>query len=77
MQRAGHFPELAQKISHLFIFKLEGNLSRPFIGFFDVFMPLLFFFFNVGSIPSVELNAGLELTTMRLRPELRSSWTLT
>ena len=31
-----------------------------------------FFFFKVGSSPIVEPNTGLELTTLRSRPELTS-----
>ena len=33
----------------------------------------LFFFFKVGSMPSMEPSVGLELTTLRSRPELISA----
>ena len=42
-------------------------------GPLESFFPFFFFFFpKVGSTPSVEPNTGLELTTLRSRPELRS-----
>ena len=48
----------------------KGSLRRSLH-----FSPNITSFFQVGFMPSVELNAGLELTTLRSRPELRSSQT--
>lgn len=38
---------------------------------------VLFFVYKVGSTPNVEPNTGLEFMTLRSRPDLRSSRTLT
>jgi len=35
-------------------------------------MALFIYLFRVGSTPSMEANAGLELTTLRSKPEPRS-----
>ena len=36
-----------------------------------ILLRTFFSFFKVGSMPSVEPNSGLELTSLRWRPELR------
>lgn len=58
----------------------EEGIAFPFIGFICLLCfgscflvcVCVFFFFQVGSTPSVEPSTGLEFTTLSLRTEPRS-----
>ena len=63
------YPMMEEQREHYFIskqawayYKIQCKLCRN----------VLIFFFKVGFMPSMEPNVGLELMTLRSRPELRS-----